>query len=202
MRCSLLVSSRPDSTAPERIPRCTDSTSTRSSGAHAAVELEVVLQPGRVGVGGEEVVEEARRALGSQRDERPDRDVGAARHHVDLQVGPDEVELPLGDLALRVVGGRVATALAHRRVVAGEGGVRLQAVRVRAHVEDVAEAGMGDGAVVALEVVLDRDLPVGLQLVLGARVEGQRVDVEAGLADQARDRAQRRGERVGCGSPR
>ncbi len=42
---------------------------------------------------------------------------------------------------------------------------------------------MRDGAVVALEVVLDADLPVRVEHALGARVEPERVDVDTSLGD-------------------
>src|SRR5262245_16550218 len=60
-----------------------------------AVEREQLLDPGGVGVGREEVVEEAGRALGAGGQDRADREVRRARVGVELQVRPDEVELPL-----------------------------------------------------------------------------------------------------------
>jgi hypothetical protein len=59
--------------------------------------------------------------------------------------------------------------------MARERRVRLQPVRVWAEVDDLAEARVRDSAVVALEVVLDGDLPVGIQRVAEAAVELERV---------------------------
>ena len=61
---------------------------------------------------------------------------------------------------------------------------------------------MVDRAVVALEVVLERDLPVGLDLVRDPAVEPQRVDVEPVLGDDLRqvaERARTAARRVGSG---
>ena len=54
---------------------------------------------------------------------------------------------------------------------------------------------MGDGAVVALEVVLDADLPVGVVLRLGPLMEDERVDVDAAFGDEPGQVAQVLGER-------
>ena len=56
---------------------------------------------------------------------------------------------------------------------------------------------MGDGAVVALEVVLDADLPVRLVLGLRPLMEDEPVDVDAALRDDARQLAEVIGERLG-----
>ena len=57
---------------------------------------------------------------------------------------------------------------------------------------------MRDGAVVALEEVLDAHLPVARVLGrLGPRVEAQRVDVEATVGEEGRQLAERVGERLG-----
>ena len=69
----------------------------------------------------------------------------------------------------------------------------------RAVVDGVDEARMVDRAVVALEVVLDRDLPVGAQLVRVAPAERERVDVEPVAGDDLREVAERGGERLGLG---
>ena len=50
-------------------------------------------------------------------------------------------------------------------------------------VDDLDEAWVADGTVVALEVVLHGDLPVGLDLVIDPLVEPQRSDVESVLGD-------------------
>ena len=59
---------------------------------------------------------------------------------------------------------------------------------------------MGDGAVVALEVVLDADLPVGVVLGFGPLVEDERVDVDATLCDEPRQVAEVVGQRGGVES--
>ena len=56
---------------------------------------------------------------------------------------------------------------------------------------------MRDRAVVALEVVLDADLPVRVVLDLVALVEDQGVDVDATFRDDARQVAEVLGERAG-----
>ena len=67
--------------------------------------------------------------------------------------------------------------------LAREGRVRLQRVGVGAHVDDLAEPRMRRRAVVALEEVLQDDLPVRLDRPLVMRVEADRVEVEAALRD-------------------
>jgi hypothetical protein len=54
---------------------------------------------------------------------------------------------------------------------------------------------MGDRAVVALEEVLDEHLPVGLQPVLGAVMEDERVDVEPAAGDDRGQGAEGVGQR-------
>ncbi len=61
------------------MPAWTPSTRTRSSIADLVVERHQLVDPRLVDVGAEEVVEEAVRAVGRQRDHRPDRDVRTAR---------------------------------------------------------------------------------------------------------------------------
>ncbi len=56
---------------------------------------------------------------------------------------------------------------------------------------------MRDRAVVALEVVLDRDLPVRLDDVLAAVVEPEAVQVDACLGHRLGQDAERLAERVG-----
>ena len=80
-------------------------------------------------------------------------------------------------------------------------GRHVEHVRVRVDVDHLAEAGMGDRAVVALEVVLERDLPVRLDRPLVMRVEAERREVEPARRDDRRQLAERLGERrrVGVG---
>ena len=56
---------------------------------------------------------------------------------------------------------------------------------------------MGDGAVVALEIVLDAHLPVGVVLRIGPLMKLERADVDAALLDQAWEVAEVLGERRG-----
>ena len=82
------------------------------------------------------------------------------------------MELAARDLAARVVRQR-ARPLAQRGVLAREGRMGFEHVCVHVDVYDVAEGGMRRGAVVALEEVLDRDLPVRRERVVDACVEAQ-----------------------------
>ncbi len=69
--------------------------------ADLVVEGEQVVDPGRLDVGAEEVVEEAVRAAGRERHDRPDRDVRPAGEDVDPEVRPEEMELRARQLVLR-----------------------------------------------------------------------------------------------------
>src|SRR6476619_2353518 len=66
------------------------------------VEREELLDPRRLDVRAEEVVEEAVRPVGRQRYERADREVRVSRKDVDPEVRPEEVELR----ARQLLGGR------------------------------------------------------------------------------------------------
>ena len=68
-------------------------------GADLRVERERLLDPGLVGVLGDEVVEEAVGLLGLERDDRADREVRPSGHDVDDGAGEEEVELAALDLA-------------------------------------------------------------------------------------------------------
>ena len=85
--------------------------------------------------------------------------------------------------------------VARARVMAAEGRMALEQIAVRAHVDHLAEARVRDGAVVALEVVLDGDLPVGVERERHPLVELERVQVEAGAAHDLGQLAERLGER-------
>jgi hypothetical protein len=82
-----------------------------------------------------------------------------------------------------------------RRELAQAARARLEAQRPL--VDGVHEAGMVDRAVVAHEVVLDRDLPVRPQLVGVAAVEAQSLELQAVRGDDRRQVAQGGGERLG-----
>ncbi len=116
-----------------------------------------------------------------------------AGHDVDRQVRPEEVELAALDRAARV---EVALpGFPHRAVLGREEAALLEDVRVDRDVHDLREAGVGDLAVVALEVVLAADLPV--RLVLGGRAleEAQPVEVEPGGGHELGQLAERLRER-------
>ena len=73
--------------------------------------------------------------------------------------------------------------------------VGLVQVLVRAHVEHFRKAGMRHRAVVALEVVLDRDLPVARDLPVVADADAEPVEVDAALRDLVGERPERLRER-------
>ena len=76
----------------------------------------------------------------------------------------------------------------------------LEPVGVRRDVEHLRQAGVGDGAVVALEEVLDADLPVARVLVrVGPGMESQRVDVDPPGREMLGQAAEVGGERLGVG---
>ena len=83
--------------------------------------------------------------------------------------------------------------------MAREGLVALEPVGLGRDVDQIAEAGVGDRAVVALEVVLDGHLPVGLERVGRVGMEDERIDVDAAGADQLGELAEGVGERTGLG---
>jgi hypothetical protein len=82
-------------------------------------------------------------------------------------------------------------------VVEGERRMALEPVALRVHVDHCGEPRVRDGAVVALEVVLRRDLPVRPHGVLHAVVEGEGVHVEPARGDDRRQLAERVGQRRG-----
>ena len=90
-----------------------------------------------------------------------------------------------------------------RPVLAREGRVLLEQVRVGRDVDRPREARVGDRAVVALEVVLDARPSSSPSYPPSARtVERERVDVDAALRHESRDvaeRAPRAGRRLGVG---
>ena len=143
------------------------------------VEGDEVVDPLGLYVPAEEVVEKAVRALGCQGHERADREVRPAREDVDPEVRPEEVELG----ARQLVAGR---GRPRRSVLRGKPSVGREEVRLGRDVDQLAESGMRDLAVVALEEVLADDLPVRLDFGLPAGVVDERVDVEPELRDLRR----------------
>jgi len=75
--------------------------------------------------------------------------------------------------------------------------VRRELAGIRADVDHVAETGMRDGAVVALEEVLDRDLPVRVHAVVHAVVGGEPGEIQPARARDLRQRSECRGQRCG-----
>ena len=167
--------------------------------ADLAVELEQLLDPRLVLAGGEEVVEEARRPGRRDRVDRPDREVRPAREDVHGRARPEEVELAARKLALGVV--FLGVRIADRRALGRDEAVGLEPVGVEGDVDRLRQARVRDRAVVALEEVLADDLPVRLDLGLGAEAVLEPVDVEPELGDLLRHRAESLLERrrVGVG---
>ena len=190
--CSLRPISTPWSSAPEPTPRWTVSTSARSSFPTWSSNARRSSIQAVVDVRAEEVVEEAMGALGRARHDRADRDVGPATEDVDPEIRPEEVELRARQLALR-------RRRSQRAVLGREAAVARELVRVGRDVDHLAEAGVRDLAVVALEEVLADDLPVRLDLGLPAGVVDERVDVEAELCDLGGQRAECLRERLPTG---
>src|SRR6185436_13291377 len=148
------------------------------------VKGQQLVDVGGRDVHGEEVVEEARRPLGPEWRHRPGREVGRPRQRVDLRRRPEPVELSLG-----------TAAVAAGAELAGAERVRLEPVGVRRDVDDLAEAGMRHRAVVALEVVLDGDLPVARELELAPPAEAELFELDSARGEELRQRAERLGER-------
>ena len=130
---------------------------------------------------------------------------GRAGGDVDGRVGPEEVVLRLLHLADRDEG-HVALAAQRgcldRPDLARERRRDRERVGVRVDVDHLAEAGMGGRAVVALEVVLERDLPVRVDRPpRGGSGSASVVEVEAAARDDRRQLAERLRERrrVGIG---
>ena len=187
---SVRVSSRPCSSAPLAAPRWTASTRPGVLGTHLVVEHPHLLDPGLVGALREEAVEPGRGAVGRGRPQRPDREIRAPRVHVELHRREEDVVLRRGHRVAHVIGSRVRVRVGmHRRELAEAQPDRLHPLPLL--VDQLHEARVVQLAVVALEVVLDRDLPICLDLVGAAVVEAQRVHVEAVLRDNLGKVAQR-----------
>src|SRR5919201_5962244 len=143
--------------------------------ADLVVEGDELVDPLLVDVRCEEVVEPALRPLGAGRNERAARQVRVPREDVDAEVRPQEVELAVRDLA---AGEERAHAVAQLAELRRRQAIGFEAVAVRRDVDGGAEPGMRDGAVVALEEVLARDLPVRLHRELAAETEPKGVEVD------------------------
>ena len=116
---SVRVSSRPCSSAPLAAPRWTRLDQAGVLGAHLVVEHPHLLDPGLVGALREEAVEPGRGAVGGDRPQRADREVRAARVHVELHRREEDVVLRRGHRVAHVVGSRVRVGVGvHRRELA------------------------------------------------------------------------------------
>src|SRR2546430_11777960 len=143
--------------------------------ADLAVELEQLVDPGLIDVRSEEIVEEARSALGPARDDRAAGEVRLSRKDVEPEVGPEEMELAARKLMSHE---RRLPTVTKRSELARRQPLRREPVRVRRDVDHCAESGMCDGAVVALQEVLARHLPVRVERELGAEAKLERIEVE------------------------
>src|SRR2546430_7830900 len=69
--------------------------------ADLAIECDQLVHPVLLDVGGEEVVEEASRALRPDRHHRPAGEIRLAGEDIEAEVGPEEVELAVRDISAR-----------------------------------------------------------------------------------------------------
>jgi hypothetical protein len=134
---------------------------------------------------------------------RPPRAAGHVRRHVvridvEHRVGEDPV---VEGVLLAIRGAHVppvapqllaGSELTHRSVLAGVPAERLHPIAVVVELPE--QRGVGDRDVVALEVVVDVDLPGALDLVVAAFHEAHRIEVEAGRPGLLGDRAQHGGQ--------
>ena len=171
----------------------------RVLGSHLVVEREHLVDPGLFGALGEEVVEPGGGAVGGHRPQRADRQVRPARVHVELHRREEDVVLRRRDAAGHVVRRvRPVRVRVDRRELAQPEAVHLHPLALL--VDHLHEVRVVELAVVALEVVLDRDLPVRLDLVEPAAVEAERVHVQrrSRPRPQAGCRARRRAAARPC----
>ena len=147
---------------------------------------------------GEAVVVDGEGVAGVDGDEEVEGDVAGAGVDVEGEVGPEVGVEAVCDAAADLVeasvfafagGGFDGAALGGEVVVFGD--------EVVVDVDEVAEGGMGDGAVVAFEVVVDDDFPVGGDLVGAAHAAADAVEREAGGLDLLGQVAEDVGERLG-----
>ena len=122
-----------------------------------------------------------------------------AGEDVELHPRKQEVVLALGDGAAGVEAGRFPRGRAVRgRAHAGSQPSPFE--RQSPLVDHLHKAGMVDRAVVALEVVLERDLPIRPQLVGDAPAKAQLADVQAVLGHHLGQIAERVEEASASGS--
>src|SRR5439155_22077871 len=143
--------------------------------ADLVVEGHQLVDPSLLDVRCEEVIEKPRRALGADREHGPAGQVRVSGKDVQAEVRPEEVELAARHLP---AGEKRGAVLAEGSELTGHEPLRFEPVGVRRDVDCGAEARVRNGAVVALEEVLARDLPVRFELELVAETELERIDVE------------------------
>src|SRR5882724_10209906 len=165
--------------------------------ADLVVEGDQLVDPGLVHVRREEVIEEPRRPLGADREHGAAGQVRVSGKDVQAEVRPEEVELAARHLP---AGEKRVAVLAESAELARHEPLRFEPVGVGRDVDGGAEARVRDGAVVALEEVLARDLPVRFQLELAAETKFERLDVKD-LRELRRHFAERleEGDRIGIG---
>ena len=113
---------------------------------------------------------------------------------VDGHAGQHDVVRADGDLPFDVVRRR-PPALFERGPVAQYRSCGCKLVAVGSDVHDRGESRVIDLAVVALEIVLDDDLPVRRRVVRHPPIEAEPRDIDANLGYELRERAERLGER-------
>src|SRR5688572_10339482 len=74
----------------------------------------------------------------------------------------------------------------------------VEAIALLGDVDDRAECRVLDSTVVALQEVLDHDLPVGARRPLLARAEAQLLEAQSASADDGRELAEQAPERGAC----
>src|SRR5262245_51999404 len=155
--------------------------------AHLGIEVDH-LAPRRLGDSrAEPVLGEAAGSLRTRGSPHVERQIGMAGIDAEGEIWPHVMVLRLCDRAAHVVGRLPAAALQrgapHGRYLAREPAMRLQRIGVLVDVDHGAEPGVLDGAVVALQEVLDHYLPVGGGLPLLAVVEGEPIEGQPAVRD-------------------
>ena len=168
--------------------------------ADLLVEREVTGEPFLVDAGADEVVEEPVGPVRAAGHDGPIERLGRPGMTFTTVAGEEEVELARATSPRASYTSPPGAAARHPRRRADlrrEPAARIEPVRVGRDVERLREGRVRDRAVVALEEVLDADLPVARVLVgLRARVEAQRVDVDPAVGEKSGQLAERVGQRL------